>query len=154
LSKDPAAGPLVWIHGASVGEVRAAAALIERLRALDLRILLTSGTVTSARSPPGVFRPMSSINMCLTTPRAMSRASRSLRPGSHCSSVRFVANLILASAARRLPLVLINGRTSHARSRRWRRISGTISGIAGRFEICLAQSQVDAERLRRLAAAT
>ncbi|MDI1263827.1 MAG: glycosyltransferase N-terminal domain-containing protein, partial [bacterium] len=42
------AGPLVWIHGASVGEVLAAAALIERLRALNLRILLTSGTVTSA----------------------------------------------------------------------------------------------------------
>src|ERR1700675_284251 len=40
--------PLVWIHGASVGEVLAAAALIERLRALNIRILLTSGTVTSA----------------------------------------------------------------------------------------------------------
>src|SRR3981189_2109453 len=42
------AGPLIWTHGAGGGELLAAASLIERLRALDIRILLTSGTVTSA----------------------------------------------------------------------------------------------------------
>src|ERR1700704_5894462 len=38
--------PLIGILGPSVGEVLAAAALIEKLRALKIRILLTSGTVT------------------------------------------------------------------------------------------------------------
>src|ERR1700756_2303220 len=37
------AGPLVWIHGASVGEVLAAAAPIERVRALNISILPTPG---------------------------------------------------------------------------------------------------------------
>jgi 3-deoxy-D-manno-octulosonic-acid transferase len=59
-------------------------------------------------------------------------------------------NLILASAARRMPLVLINGRMSHRSFPRWRRISGTISALLGRFEVCLAQSQVDAERFAAL----
>src|SRR5262245_1138677 len=47
-SVDRPRGPLIWIHGASVGEVLAAAQLVERLQALDVHILLTSGTVTSA----------------------------------------------------------------------------------------------------------
>src|SRR3954470_24026749 len=50
-------GPLVWIHGASVGEVLAAAALIERLRKRSIRILVTSGTVTSANIVANRFPP-------------------------------------------------------------------------------------------------
>jgi 3-deoxy-D-manno-octulosonic-acid transferase len=59
-------------------------------------------------------------------------------------------NLILSSAARRLPMVLINGRMSHRSFPRWRRITGTISALLGRFDICMAQSQVDAERFTAL----
>src|SRR3954467_12551817 len=51
------AGPLVWVHGASVGEVLAAAALIERLRGLNLQVLVTSGTVTSAEVVAKRFAP-------------------------------------------------------------------------------------------------
>ncbi|MBT6910144.1 MAG: 3-deoxy-D-manno-octulosonic acid transferase, partial [Rhodospirillaceae bacterium] len=44
-------GPLIWVHGASVGEVISVLPLIERLLQQDenLHVLLTSGTVTSAR---------------------------------------------------------------------------------------------------------
>jgi 3-deoxy-D-manno-octulosonic-acid transferase len=59
-------------------------------------------------------------------------------------------NLILSSAARRLPMVLINGRMSHRSFPRWRRFNGTISALLGRFDVCLAQSQIDAERFAAL----
>jgi 3-deoxy-D-manno-octulosonic-acid transferase len=146
------AGPLVWIHGASVGEVLAAAALIERLRGLNLRILLTSGTVTSAaivakRFPPDVIHQY----VPYDSPRYVARFLDHWRP----SLALFIEsdlwpNLILSSAARRLPMVLINGRMSHRSFPRWRRVSGTISALLGRFDICLAQSQVDAERFSAL----
>jgi 3-deoxy-D-manno-octulosonic-acid transferase len=145
-------GPLVWIHGASVGEVLAAAALIEKLRALNLRILLTSGTVTSAaivakRFPPDVIHQY----VPYDSPRYVARFLDHWRP----SLALFIEsdlwpNLILSSAARRLPMVLINGRMSHRSFPRWRRVSGTISALLGRFDICLAQSQVDAERFSAL----
>ena len=145
-------GPLVWIHGASVGEVLAAAALVERLRALNIRILLTSGTVTSAAIVAKRF-PADIIHQYVPydSPRYVARFLDHWRP----SLALFIEsdlwpNLILTSAARRLPLVLINGRMSHRSFPRWRRVSGTISALLGRFDACLAQSRVDAERFAAL----
>src|ERR1700687_173800 len=145
-------GPLVWVHGASVGEVLAAAPLIESLRALNIRILLTSGTVTSAAIVAKRF-PADVIHQYVPydSPRYVARFLDHWRPGlALFIESDLWPNLILASAARRLPLVLINGRMSHRSFPRWRRISGTISALLGRFEICLAQSQVDAERFAAL----
>ncbi|WP_371737065.1 3-deoxy-D-manno-octulosonic acid transferase [Bradyrhizobium sediminis] len=145
-------GPLVWIHGASVGEVLAAAALIERLRALDIRILLTSGTVTSAAIVAKRF-PADIIHQYVPydSPRYVARFLDHWRP----SLALFIEsdlwpNLILASAARRLPMVLINGRMSQRSFPRWRRMAATISALLGRFDVCLAQSQIDAERFAAL----
>ena len=47
-------------------------------------------------------------------------------------------------------MVLINGRMSHRSFPRWRRLAGTISALLGRFDICLAQSDVDADRFAAL----
>ena len=146
------AGPLVWIHGASVGEVLAAAALIERLRALGIRILLTSGTVTSAavvakRFPPDIIHQY----LPYDSPRFVARFLDHWQP----SLALFIEsdlwpNLILAGAARRLPMVVINGRMSQRSFPRWQKLHGTISALLGRFDICLVQSEVDAERFSAL----
>ena len=147
-------GPLIWIHGASVGEVLAVAELIERLRTLRVRILLTSGTVTSAaivakRFPPDVVHQY----VPFDSPRFVARFLEFWQP----SLALFVEsdlwpNLILASAARRVPMVLVNGRMSPRSFPRWRRASATISALLGRFDLCLAQSEVDGARFSALGA--
>src|ERR1700760_4924026 len=145
-------GPLIWIHGASVGEVLAAVALIERLRALNIRILLTSGTVTSAtivakRFPADIIHQYAPYD----SPRYVARFLDHWQP----SLALFIEsdlwpNLILASAARRLPMVLVNGRMSPRSFPRWRRVQATISAILEKFDVCLAQSVTDAERFSTL----
>lgn len=145
-------GPLVWIHGASVGEVLAAAGLIEGLRELNLRILLTSGTVTSAeivakRFPPDIIHQY----LPFDSPRFVKRFLDHWQP----SLALFIEsdlwpNLILAGKARRLPMVLINGRMSPRSFPRWRRFPQSIGELLGSFEMCLAQSEADAERFSAL----
>src|SRR3954447_16465199 len=153
IARDPRPqGPLIWVHGASVGEVLAAAALIERLRALNMRILLTSGTVTSAAIVAKRF-PADIIHQCVPydSPRFVARFLDHWQP----SLALFIEsdlwpNLILSAASRRLPMVLINGRMSQRSFPRWQRASATISALLSQFEVCLAQSNVDAERFSAL----
>ena len=148
----PPHGSLIWIHGASVGEVLAAASLIERLRDLGLRVLLTSGTVTSAAVVKKRF-PRDVIHQYVPydSPRYVARFLDHWKP----SLALFIEsdlwpNLILAGAARRLPMVLINGRMSPRSFPRWQRAHATISALLSRFDFCLAQSRIDAERFAAL----
>ena len=148
------AGPLVWVHGASVGEMLAAVPLIERLRAQDFAVLVTSGTVTSAalaeqRLPKDVLHQF----IPLDAPRFVGRFLDHWRPGL----ALFVEsdlwpNLILSCAERKIPMIVINGRLSERSFSRWRRVSGAIGALLARFELCLAQSGADAERYAELGA--
>ena len=147
-------GPLVWVHGASVGEMLAAIALIERLRAQDFAVLVTSGTVTSAalaeqRLPNGVTHQF----IPLDAPRFVRRFLDHWRPGL----ALFVEsdlwpNLICSSAKRKIPMIIINGRLSERSFKRWRRVPGVIAALLNQFDLCLAQSATDAERYAKLGA--
>ena len=146
------AGPLVWIHGASVGEILAVGALVERLRAMNIGILLTSGTVTSAamvaqRFPPDVIHQF----IPLDSPRFVARFLDHWQP----SFALFVEsdlwpNLILAGSERRIPMIVANGRMSQRSFQKWRMLPGMMRTLMSRFEMCLAQSQGDADRFAAL----
>src|SRR3954463_2125599 len=106
------AGALVWLHGASVGEITALLPVIEQLCTRGFAVLVTSGTTTSAelaqqRLPPGAIHQF----VPLDVPKYADRFLDHWRP----DLALFVEsdlwpNLVLASAAREIPLVLVNGR--------------------------------------------
>ncbi len=147
-------GSLIWLHGASVGELASALPLIERLRARGLGVLVTSGTVTSGdlaeqRLPRGVIHQF----VPLDVPRFVRRFLDHWQP----DLVLFVEqdlwpNMIVESSARGVPLVLINARMSEKSFGRWMYLRSMIRSLLQRFDLCLARTPADAERLTALGA--
>ncbi|MGO4172192.1 3-deoxy-D-manno-octulosonic acid transferase [Bosea sp. TAF32] len=146
--------PLVWLHGASVGETVTLLPLIAKLQKRGLAVLVTSGTVTSAkllaaRLPAGVIHQY----LPLDVPRYMRRFMEHWRPELCliCES-EIWPNLLIEAHRRSIPVVMVNGRMSERSFARWYKMPRTSRFLLSCFEACLAQSQADAERLAQLGA--
>ncbi|MEZ5787860.1 MAG: 3-deoxy-D-manno-octulosonic acid transferase [Xanthobacteraceae bacterium] len=147
-------GPLVWIHGASVGELVAALPIVERLRAREFPVLVTSGTVTSAalasqRLPENVIHQFAPLDSPVFVRRFLDHWQPDL--------ALFVEsdlwpNLIFGTTQRRIPLILLNGRMSERSFARWRRLPKTIETLLEQFDLCLVRAPEDAERFGALGA--
>jgi len=138
------AGPLFWVHGASVGECQAALVLIERLLARDpaLNVLLTSGTLTSAKLMADRL-PARAIHQFvpLDQPAWIGHFLDHWRP----DAAIFVEsdlwpNLVLAARQRGVPLILANARMSESSFARWRRLSLFTGRLFADFSLVLASN--------------
>ncbi len=149
-------GKLIWLHAASVGET---ISLLPLLRALPghINVLFTTGTVTSAklldeRLPAlGLDQRVFHQFTPLDVPHWVRRFLDHWRP----DAVVFVEseiwpNMLSQSAARGLPLVLLQARMSPRSLRGWQRVPRLARRLIGCFERIYAQSEADAARFRLL----
>jgi 3-deoxy-D-manno-octulosonic-acid transferase len=148
-------GELIWIHGASVGESLSVLPLIDALLSTPSRsVLVTSGTLTSAallreRLPERAIHQFVPID----SPGAVKRFLDHWKPdaGLFVDSELW-PNLIAFAHAQGVKLALINGRMSARASAGWRRAPKTVRHLLSSFQLCLAQDDLSAERLRLLGA--
>ncbi|NNU79105.1 3-deoxy-D-manno-octulosonic acid transferase [Halovulum dunhuangense] len=149
-------GRLVWFHAASVGESLSLLGLIDTLLAehLDLHVLMTTGTVTSAglmgqRLPGRAFHQFAPVD----TGPAIRRFLAHWRPDlAIWTESELWPRMIVSTHATGCPLLLINARISPASARRLRLLRGFTRSLLGRFERVLAQDDAVAERFHRLGA--
>lgn len=144
-------GPLVWLHGASVGESLSLLPLARRLNEArpGLKLLVTSGTTTSAellarRLPPGAVHQFTPID----TPATARRFLNHWRPDlAVFAESELWPNLIRGASARGAKLALVSARLSEGSARGWRRAPGAARTVLGAFDLILPQDDETAARL-------
>ena len=147
----------LWIHAVSLGETRAAAILIDALRAArpDLRILLTHSTATGRAEGARLLREGDAQAwLPWDTPKAVKAFLNHFRPSAGVLMETEVwPNLIALSRERGVPLALANARLSEKSYRQARRLPRLSRPAYGGLRAAWAQTEDDARRLA-LAGAT
>ncbi len=138
-------GSLVWVHAASVGEMNAVLPVIDAISAArpDVSVLLTTTTLTSAsvaekRLPPRALHQF----VPLDTPGYAARFLDHWKPDlAIFTESEIWPSLILGTAARNIPLALVNGRMSPRSYKRWKKMPGLSEPLFGRFRVILSQNE-------------
>ena len=153
---DPSSG-WVWVHAVSLGETRAAAALIDALRALrpGMRLLLTHGTATGREAGVESLREGDAQAwLPYDTPAIAERFLHHFSPAiGVLMETEVWPNLLMAAQARSLPMVLANARLSVKSHRQGQRLAALMRPAAQSLRLVLAQTEADAARLRDAGAA-
>lgn len=155
----PSAPPVpgrLWVHAVSLGETRAAAALLDAVRSLQPggSILLTHGTATGREAGRALLRDGDAQAwLPWDSPGAVRRFLAAHRPCAGVMMETEVWPMLMDTAARQgVPMLLANARLSERSLRRGLRLEALMRPAVARFARVLAQTEDDAQRLRRIGA--
>jgi 3-deoxy-D-manno-octulosonic-acid transferase len=144
-------GRLIWLHAASVGEVVSVLPVLAVLRGAGVTVLVTTGTVTSARLLQQRCPEVLHRFVPLDVPRWVARFVDHWRPDAAAFlESELWPNMLAAARRRGVRLMLLNGRLSARSQAQWARAPGFARHVVGAFEQIWAQSDADAQRLRAL----
>ncbi|QKV53047.1 3-deoxy-D-manno-octulosonic acid transferase [Comamonas antarctica] len=150
------AGRWIWVHAVSLGETRAAAILIEALRARmpGMRLLLTHGTATGRAEGAKLLQPGDlQVWQPWDTHAAATRFITQFRPAVGVLMETEVWPILAAVCrAQGVPLALANARLNAKSLDKALKLSALSMPAYQSLAAVWAQTQADAQRLRALAA--
>jgi 3-deoxy-D-manno-octulosonic-acid transferase len=148
--------PTLWIHAVSVGETRAAQPLVAALKARypQHRILFTHMTPTGRETSVSLFGDaVDRVYLPYDTPWAVRRFLHHYQPDfGLIMETELWPNLLATCREEKIPVHLVNARLSARSARRYARFSNLSREALGQLSDICAQSEADAERLRKLGA--
>jgi len=145
---------VIWVHAVSVGEVRSAAELINRLLAIfpEHRVLVTTMTPTGAEQVRDLFgEKVSHSYVPYDFPGSVRRFMERARPEfAIIAETEFWPNLFRACSAHGVPLMLVNVRLSQSSLKGYLWIPRTVRRMLAHASLVCPQTRVDAHRLKML----
>jgi 3-deoxy-D-manno-octulosonic-acid transferase len=149
-------GPTFWIHAVSVGETRAAAPLVQRLRSAypQATVVITHMTAAGRDTGHALFGDgVVQAWVPYDAPFAVRAFYAHYRPvAGFLVETELWPNLIATAHAAGIPLYLINARMSERSSRLYRRFRALTRPMLQRLAGVAAQTTADAVRLGALGA--
>ncbi|MFN4288096.1 MAG: 3-deoxy-D-manno-octulosonic acid transferase [Brevundimonas sp.] len=156
-----ASGPLVWVHGVSVGESVSALPLVRRIAASGARVLMTSGTPASAevlatRLGHADFGGRVVHQYApLDAPGVVGRFLDHWQPDlALFVESELWPNTLMTLRVRNIPSALISARITEHTEAGWRRFPRSARALLSCFDLILAQDETSAARLESLGART
>ena len=139
----------VWLHGASLGELKGLLPVLEKLKHADVPFFVTCTTSAgrdflNRNRIPGSFLP-------LDLPVPVNRFLDRISPGALIlAETEFWPVLLHETVQRGIPAGMVNGRLSRKSLRGYRIISPLFTGILENFRSILTRSSRDTERFGKL----
>lgn len=150
LLEQPASPVDLWLHAASVGEVRVMSHLIDCLhgRQPSLSVHVTVMTQAGAETARQIFAPEIGVSFLPPDlPHLMRRKLGLLRPRLLViAETEIWPNLIASAHNEHIPIVQVNGRMSERAFRRYARVRRSLTGILAAYERFFLKSADDAFR--------
>jgi 3-deoxy-D-manno-octulosonic-acid transferase len=146
----------LWLHAVSVGEVNAAAPLVDRLRQLrpDLRLVVTTITPTGSERVRALWGDaVTHVYLPYDLPGAVGRFLDHFRPAlSLIVETELWPNLLFGCRDRDIPTHILNARLSARSLRGYRVLAPLIRRALRTVQLVAAQSRDDARRFVLLGA--
>jgi 3-deoxy-D-manno-octulosonic-acid transferase len=146
----------VWLHSVSLGETRAAAALVVQLRVAlpGMTLVLTHGTATGREHGKALLQEGDiQVWQPWDTPEAVSRFLAHFRPNvGLLMETEIWPNLVDQCRRAKVPLCLVNARLSEKSLRQAQRLAWLAGPAYQGLTAVWAQSQADADRLVQIGA--
>lgn len=143
----------VWMHAASVGEVKVLANLVTYLqeKRSDIRIHLTTMTSTGHDTARTLFAGSVSVSVFpLDVAKVIKRTLDTLQPGLIIvAETEIWPNLISEAASKNIRMILVNGRMTAKSSGKYRLVSGLLKKLLAKYDRFFFKSDADQKRYQQ-----